>query len=43
VEEELVVKNVIILILLGNISDMQEDLESVDNIIEMYYMWFVQI
>jgi hypothetical protein len=42
-EAELASKDAIIAILLGNISDMEEELEAVDNVIEMYYMMFVQI
>ena len=42
-EAELASKNATIVILLGNISDMEEELEAVDNVIEMYYMMFVQI
>ena len=42
-EAELVSKDATIAILLGNISDMEEELEAVDNVIEMYYMMFVQI
>ena len=42
-EAELASKDVTIAILLGNISDMEEELEAVDNVIEMYYMMFVQI
>ena len=42
-EAELASKDATIAILLGNISDMEEELEAVDNVIEMYYMMFVQI
>jgi hypothetical protein len=42
-ELELASKDATIAILLGNISDMEEELEAVDNVIEMYYMMFVQI
>ena len=42
-EAELASKDATITILLGNISDMEEELEAVDNVIEMYYMMFVQI
>ena len=42
-EAELASKDATIAILLGNISDMEEELEAVDNAIEMYYMMFVQI
>ena len=42
-EAELVSKDATIAILLGNISDMEEELEAVDDVIEMYYMMFVQI
>jgi hypothetical protein len=42
-ELELASKQATIAILLGNISDMEEELEAVDNVIEMYYMMFVQI
>ena len=42
-EAELASKDATIAILLGNISDMEEELEVVDNVIEMYYMMFVQI
>jgi archaellum component FlaC len=42
-EAELASKDATIAILLGNISDMEEELEAVDDVIEMYYMMFVQI
>ena len=42
-EAELASKDLTIAILLGNISDMEGELEAVDNVIEMYYMMFVQI
>ena len=42
-EAELASKDATIAILLGNISDMEEELDAVDNVIEMYYMMFVQI
>ena len=42
-EAELASQNATIAILLENISDMEEELEAVDNVIEMYYMMFVQI
>jgi hypothetical protein len=42
-ELELASKDATIAILLGNISDMEEELEAVDDVIEMYYMMFVQI
>jgi uncharacterized protein YjbI with pentapeptide repeats len=42
-EAELASKDAAIAILLGNISDMEEELEAVDDVIEMYYMMFVQI
>ena len=42
-EAELASKDATITVLLGNISDMEEELEAVDNVIEMYYMMFVQI
>ena len=37
-EAELASKDATIAILLGNISDMEEELEAVDNVIEMYYI-----
>ena len=42
-EAELASKDATIAVLLGNISDMEEELEAVDNVIEMYYMMFIQI
>ena len=42
-EAELASKDLTITTLLGNISDIEEELEAVDNVIEMYYMMFVQI
>lgn len=42
-EAELASKDAVIAILLGNITDMEEELEAVDDVIEMYYMMFVQI
>ena len=42
-EADLASKDATIAILLGNISDMEEELEAVDDVIEMYYMMFVQI
>ena len=42
-EAELVNKDATITILQGNISDMENNLVAVDNVIEMYYMMFVQI
>jgi hypothetical protein len=42
-EVELLDKDATIVILLGNISDMEEELDAVDNVIEMYYMMFVQM
>ena len=42
-EAELASKDATIAVLLGNISDMEEELEAVDNVIEMYYTMFVQI
>ena len=42
-EAELASKDATIAILLGNISDMEEELEAVDNVIEWYFMMFVQI
>ena len=42
-EAELASKDATIAVLLGNITDMEEELEAVDNVIEMYYMMFVQI
>jgi uncharacterized protein YjbI with pentapeptide repeats len=42
-EAELASKDATIAILMGNISDMEEELDTVDNVIEMYYMMFVQI
>ena len=42
-EAELASKDATIAILLGNISDMEEELEAVNDVIEMYYMMLVQI
>ncbi len=42
-EAELASKDEAIAILLGNISDMEEELDAVDDVIEMYYMMFVQM
>ena len=42
-EAELASKDAAIAILLANISDMEEELEAVDDVIEMYYMMFIQI
>ena len=42
-EAELASKDATIAILLGHISDMEEELEAVDDVIEMYYTMFVQI
>ena len=42
-EAELASKDVTITMLLGNISDIEEELDAVDNVIEMYYMMFIQI
>ena len=35
--------NATIALLQNNISSMEEELESVDNVIEMYYMNFIQL
>ena len=42
-EAELLDKEANIVILLGNISDMEEELDAVDNVMEMYYTMLVQM
>ena len=42
-EAELFDKEETITILLGNISEMEEELDAVDNVIEMYYLMMIQM
>lgn len=42
-EAALLAKEETITILLGNISEMEEELDAVDNVIEMYYLMIVQM
>ena len=42
-EAELFDKEETITILLGNISEMEEELDAVDNVIEMYYLMLIQM